>query len=129
MGLRELAQKIDEIAQSLSDEGIRVTGYVPTSERQGDWIYLFVKNQKTAADGRLVFRLRLQPVFYDEKIDDSLVTSQFTLELYSTSPFPQVIESTSQQLSCSEICAQGVRAYVASFFDTPLSAPRSAGET
>lgn len=128
MGLRELAQKIDEIAQSLSEEGIRITGYMPTSERQDDWIYLFVKNQN-AADGRLVLRLRLQPVFYDEKIDDSLVTSQFTLELYSTSPFPQVIEATSQQLSCSEICAQGVRAYVASFFDTPLSPARSAGET
>lgn len=128
MGLRELAQKIDEIAQSLSEEGIRITGYVPTSERQDDWIYLFVKNQN-AADGRLVLRLRLQPVFYDEKIDDSLITSQFTLELYSTSPFPQVIEATSQQLSCSEICAQGVRAYLASFFDTPLPAARSAGET
>jgi hypothetical protein len=128
MGLRELAQKIDEIAQSLSEEGIRITGYVPTSERQDDWIYLFVKNQN-AADGRLVLRLRLQPVFYDETIDDSLITSQFTLELYSTSPFPQVIEATSQQLSCSEICAQGVRAYLASFFDTPLPAARSAGET
>lgn len=128
MGLRELAQKIDEIAQSLAEEGIRVTGYVPTSERQADWIYLFVKNQN-AADGRLVFRLRLQPVLYDEKIDDSMVTSQFTLELYSTGPFPQVIEATSQQLSCSEICAQGICAYVASIFDTPLSAARSAGET
>jgi hypothetical protein len=127
MGLRELAREIDEIAQSLSEGGIRVTGYVPTPERQGDWIYLFVKHLD-AAGGRLVFRLRLQPVVHDRGVDDPLVNSQFTIESYSARPFPQVIEATTRQMSCSEICAQGVRAYVASLFDLPLAEARSSGE-